>query len=84
MSMPAGQYRAGIFKKSMGARHRVGIGLLYRPARLHRLANSFLGIDSGAPYTFKNTSSGQLMNLDRDNQDRNRYEGQSIQPGGRP
>jgi hypothetical protein len=22
----------------MGARHRVGIGLLYRPARLHRLA----------------------------------------------
>jgi hypothetical protein len=29
---------AGIFKKSMGARHRVGIGLLYRPARLHRLA----------------------------------------------
>ncbi len=31
-------YRAGIFKKSMGARHRVGIGLLYRPTRLHRLA----------------------------------------------
>ncbi len=30
--------RARIFKKSMGARHRVGIGLLYRPARLHRLA----------------------------------------------
>ncbi len=30
--------RAGIFKKSMGARHRVGIGLLYRPARQHRLA----------------------------------------------
>jgi hypothetical protein len=29
---------AGIFKKSMGARHRVGIGLLYRPAMLHRLA----------------------------------------------
>ncbi len=28
----------GIFKKSMGARHRVGIGLLYRPARVHRLA----------------------------------------------
>ncbi len=32
------QYRAGIFKKSMGARHRVRIGLSYRPARLHRLA----------------------------------------------
>jgi hypothetical protein len=30
--------RAGIFKKSMGARHRVGIGLSYRPARIHRLA----------------------------------------------
>ncbi len=26
------------FKKSMGARHRGGIGLSYRPARLHRLA----------------------------------------------
>jgi hypothetical protein len=31
-------YRAGIFKKSMGARHRLGIGLSYRPVRLHRLA----------------------------------------------
>ncbi len=31
-------YRAGIFKHSMGARNRVGIGLSYRPARLHRLA----------------------------------------------
>jgi hypothetical protein len=30
--------RAGIFKKSMGARHRGGIGFPYRPARLHRLA----------------------------------------------
>jgi hypothetical protein len=29
--------RAGIFKNSMRARHRVGIGLSYRPARLHRL-----------------------------------------------
>ncbi len=27
-----------ILKKSMGARHRVGIGLSYRPARLHRRA----------------------------------------------
>jgi hypothetical protein len=26
--------RAGIFKKSMGARHRVGIGLSFRPATL--------------------------------------------------
>jgi hypothetical protein len=30
--------RARIFKQSMGARNRVGIGLPYRPARLHRLA----------------------------------------------
>jgi hypothetical protein len=29
--------RAGIFKKSMGARHRGGIGFSYRPAMLHRL-----------------------------------------------
>ncbi len=40
--------RAGIFKKSMGARQRGGIGFSYRPARLHRLAefihwNQFLG-----------------------------------------
>jgi hypothetical protein len=40
--------RAGIFKQSMGARNQVGIGLSYRPARLHRLAefipwNRFLG-----------------------------------------
>ncbi len=37
-----------IFNQSMGARNRVGIGLSYRPARLHRLAefipwNRFLG-----------------------------------------
>jgi hypothetical protein len=32
------EYRAGIFKKSMGARNRGGIRLLYRTARLHRLA----------------------------------------------
>jgi hypothetical protein len=30
--------RGGIFKQSMGARSRVGLGLSYRPARLHRLA----------------------------------------------
>ncbi len=39
---------AGIFKQSMGAKKRVGIGLSYRPARLHSLAklvpwNRFLG-----------------------------------------
>jgi hypothetical protein len=31
-------YSAGNFKQSMGARNRVGIGLSYRPARLHSLA----------------------------------------------
>jgi hypothetical protein len=39
---------AGIFKQSMGARNRVGIGLSYQPGRLHVLAelipwNRFLG-----------------------------------------
>jgi hypothetical protein len=46
--LPAVRIRAGIFNKSLGARHRVGIGFSYRPARLHRLAefipwNRFLG-----------------------------------------
>jgi hypothetical protein len=31
---------AGIFKQSIGARNRVGIGLSYRSARLHSLAES--------------------------------------------
>jgi hypothetical protein len=30
--------RTGIFKQSVGARNRVGIGLSYLHARLHRLA----------------------------------------------
>jgi hypothetical protein len=30
----------GILEQSMGARNRVGIGLSYWPARLHRLAES--------------------------------------------
>jgi hypothetical protein len=39
---------AGIFKQSIGARNRVGIGFSYQPVRLHRLAefipwNRFLG-----------------------------------------
>jgi hypothetical protein len=35
-------YRDGIFKQPMGARHRVGRGFSYRPARLHRLAGFIL------------------------------------------
>jgi hypothetical protein len=41
-----------------GGRNRVGIGLSYLAARLHMLAESFLGIDSCAPYKFKNTGTG--------------------------
>ncbi len=41
---------AGIFKQSMGARYRVGIGLSYRPERLHSLAEFVpYGINSLAP-----------------------------------
>ncbi len=42
---------AGILEQSMGAKNRVGIGLSYRPGRLHvhRLAESVPGIDSCAP-----------------------------------
>jgi hypothetical protein len=40
---------AGILEHSKGARNRVVIGLSNRPARLHRLAESFLGINSWAP-----------------------------------
>ncbi len=48
----------------MGARHRVGIGLSYRPARLHRLAefirwNRFLGSIN----VFKNTGSHTTTDL---------------------
>ncbi len=35
--------------QSMGARHRGGIGFLYRPADYIGWRNSFLGINSGAP-----------------------------------
>jgi hypothetical protein len=42
--------RSGIFKRSMGARNRVGIGLSYRPSRLHiGWRNSFLGINFWDP-----------------------------------
>jgi hypothetical protein len=41
---------AGIFKESMGARNRVGIGLLYTgPPGYTAWRNWFLGIDSWAP-----------------------------------
>jgi hypothetical protein len=34
----------GILEQSMAARSRVGIGLSYRPHRLHRLAESISGL----------------------------------------
>jgi hypothetical protein len=37
----------------MGAWNRVDIGLSYRPARLHRLADQFFEIDSWAPKSLK-------------------------------
>jgi hypothetical protein len=51
-----------LFKESMGARNRVGIGLSYQPARLHSLAefipwNRFLG---SINVTLKKTGSEQL------------------------
>jgi hypothetical protein len=35
---------AGILEQSMGPRNREGIGLWYRPAKLHRLAESIPGL----------------------------------------
>jgi hypothetical protein len=35
---------AGVLDQYTGARNRVGIGLSNRPARLHRLAESILGL----------------------------------------
>jgi hypothetical protein len=52
------EYSAGIFKQSMGARNRLGIGLSYRPARLHRLAELILEIDSWVPQKFKIRAQG--------------------------
>jgi hypothetical protein len=42
--MPTKATCAGILKQSMGDRNRVGIGLLFRPAWLKRLAESILGL----------------------------------------
>ncbi len=61
-----GEYRAGIFKHLKGARNRVGIRLLYRPARLHRLEelipwNRFLG--SLKVYKFGLSMLGMTVNL---------------------
>ncbi len=44
---------AGIFKQSMGARNRVGMGYRTGPPGYIGWRNSFLGIDSWAPYTVR-------------------------------
>ena len=54
------QSGAGILKQSMGDRHRVGIGLSYRPARLQRLAEQIPWIDSW-PYRLSRESSCILL-----------------------
>ncbi len=56
--LPAYVSWAGIFKKSMGARHRVGINYRTGPPCYIGWRNWCLGINSWAPYTFKSTSSG--------------------------
>jgi hypothetical protein len=48
----------------MGARNRVGLGLSYRSARLHRLAKSIPGIDSWVPYKFKNASTVHAFSVE--------------------
>jgi hypothetical protein len=42
-------YKAGIFKKSIGARNRAGIGLCTSPPGYIGWQNSFLGVNSWAP-----------------------------------
>ncbi len=41
METKSNHYSAGILEQSLGAKNRVGIGLSYWPARLHRLADSW-------------------------------------------
>jgi hypothetical protein len=45
--------RAGIFKESMGTRTEEEEGYRTGPPGYIGWQNQFLGIDSGAPYTFK-------------------------------
>jgi hypothetical protein len=42
LTITQGSTSDGIFRQSMGARNRLGIGMLYRPARLHSLAELVL------------------------------------------
>ncbi len=55
---------AGIVEQSVGARNRLGIGLSHRPARLHRLSETFLAISK----KFKNQGSVPILKIDIANQ----------------
>ncbi len=44
----------------MGARHRVGIGLSYRPAMLHRLAESIPGLLKRDKKLLKSYKTGEI------------------------
>ncbi len=59
-------YRAGIFKESMGLGTEEEEGYRTGPPGYIGWRNSFLGIDSGAPYTFKNTDSGRANERKRE------------------
>ncbi len=63
MPPPLPPNSAGIFKQTMGARNRVGIGLFVpaRQATHTAWRNWFLTIDSWAPEKFKNLGSGMLL-----------------------
>jgi hypothetical protein len=56
-------FRAGIFKESWGLGTKEEEGSRTGPPGYIGWRNSFLGIDSGAPYTFKNTGSVKLNAL---------------------
>jgi hypothetical protein len=53
-------FSAGILEQSLGARNRVGIGLSYRPARLRRLEDRFLGSIPGHLKSLKIPSQAQF------------------------
>ncbi len=55
---------AGILKQSMGARNRVGIGLSDQPARLHRLAESILGLQKNLKIPLQATQAGGTSSLE--------------------
>jgi hypothetical protein len=57
------RYRAGIFKKSMGATNRGGIGLSYRPARLHRLTEFIPWNPFRGPYKHLKIRAQYTMHL---------------------